>query len=346
MIYIDGSQGEGGGQVLRSALTLAIISGKAVHIDRIRARRPKPGLMAQHLQAVRAAAAVSEAHVEGGKPGSTSLSFEPRRIVSGRFHFEIGTAGSTSLVLQTIVVPLSLAGGISQIRVRGGTHVPWSPSFHYLQRHWLPFMREIGFDFDLVLGAAGFYPQGGGVIHCEVRPARRLAALTITERGACRRIHGISAVARLDPRIAERQRSRAIERLKPVGVPIDITVEELPAGSPGTMLLLAVEFEASRWCFCSLGARGKPAERVADEAIDAFFAFQATDAAVDSFLADQLIIPLALADGVSTLRTAGITQHLVTNVDVVRAFLPVDIAIEGAVGQPGTVRIRGIETGG
>jgi RNA 3'-terminal phosphate cyclase (ATP) len=125
---------------------------------------------------------------------------------------------------------------------------------------------------------------------------------------------------------------------------MDITVEELPAGSPGTMLLLSAEFEASRWCFCSLGARGKPAERVADEAIDAFFAFQATAAAVDSFLADQLIIPLALADGVSTLHTAGITQHLVTNVDVVRAFLPVDIAIEGAVGQSGMVRIRSAGT--
>jgi RNA 3'-phosphate cyclase len=343
MIHIDGSQGEGGGQVLRSALTLAILSGKAVRIERIRARRPKPGLMAQHLQAVRAAAAVCGGRVEGDRPGSSSLTFEPGRIVSGRFHFEIGTAGSTSLVLQTIVAPLSFAGAISEVAIRGGTHVPWSPSFHYLQRHWLPVMRRIGFAVDLKLTAAGFYPQGGGEIRSEIRPASQLTALTLTERGACKRIHGISAVARLDARIAERQRAQAARRLESSGVPVDIRVEQLAAGSPGTMLLLMAEFEAARWAFCALGARGKPAERVADEAVDACFAFQASGAAVDSFLADQLILPLALVPGVSTLRTACITPHLITNVEVVRAFLPVDIVVEGLLGQPGIVRIHGAE---
>jgi RNA 3'-phosphate cyclase len=344
MIHIDGSQGEGGGQVLRSALTLAIISGRTVRVEHIRARRPKPGLMAQHLQAVRAAAAISGAHVEGDQLGSTALLFEPGRIVFGRFHFEIGTAGSTSLVLQTVLVPLSLAGGTSQMTIRGGTHVPWSPSCHYLQWHWMPVMRRIGFDFDLELASAGFYPQGGGEIRTEIRPAKELAALTLTECGACRRIHGISAVARLDLRIAERQRSQAVRRLETLHVPIDIAVEQLPAGSPGSMLLLVAEFEAACWAFCSLGARGKPAERVADEAVKAFLAFHASGAAIDHFLADQLILPLALAPGTSTLSTESITPHLLTNVEVVRAFLPVDIAVEGSIGQRGMVRICGAGT--
>ena len=341
MIHIDGSQGEGGGQVLRSALSLAVLTGKALCIDRIRARRPKPGLMAQHLQAVRAAAAVSEARVKGAEPGSTALEFEPQRLTSGAFHFEIGTAGSTSLVLQTILVPLSLAGGHSQVTIRGGTHVPWSPSFHYLQRQWLPVMRRIGFDFELDLVKAGFYPAGGGEIRCRIRPARQLMALALNERGPCHEIHGISAVAMLNERIAERQRSQVVKRLASQTVPTHIKVEKLPASSPGTMMLLVSQFEASQWCTCSLGARGKTAERVADEAVESFFAFLATGAVVDSFLADQVVLPLALAEGSSILHIASLTQHLMTNVDVIRAFLPVGIEIEGTMGEPGWVRIHG-----
>lgn len=345
MIHIDGSQGEGGGQVLRSALSLAVITGKKVRIDGIRARRPKPGLMAQHLQAVQSAAAISKAQVDGAKLGSTTLTFEPQGLFSGTFHFEIGTAGSTSLVLQTILIPLSLIGGHSRVTIRGGTHVPWSPSFHYLQRHWQPMMRRIGFDFDLELEKAGFYPRGGGEIRCRVRPAGRLDSLTLVDRGACRRITGISAVALLDERIAERQRAQVIKRLGGEALPILIEIRKLAAGSPGTMLLLEAEFEAARWCACSLGARGKPAERVADEAIEAFLAFRATNAAVDSFLADQLILPLALSHGTSELRGDRISQHLITNADVVRAFLPAAIEIQGTVGGPGFVRIQGAPPG-
>jgi RNA 3'-phosphate cyclase len=342
MIHIDGSQGEGGGQVLRSALSLAIITGKAVRIDGIRARRPKPGLMAQHLQAVQAAAAISNAMVEGAKLGSTSLTFEPQGLSSGTFLFEIGTAGSTSLVLQTILVPLSLSGGKSQVTIRGGTHVPWSPSFHYLKCHWQPIMRRLGFDFDLDLVKAGFYPKGGGEIRCRIRPAGRLASLTLAERGICRGITGISAVALLDERIAERQRSQVIKRLGGEAMPILIEIRKLAAGSPGTMLLLEAEFEWSRWCACSLGARGKPAERVADEAVEAFLAFLATGAAVDSFLADQLILALALAQGTSELHCANISQHLLTNAEVIRAFLPAAIEIQGVLGGPGCIRIQGV----
>jgi RNA 3'-phosphate cyclase len=341
MIIIDGSQGEGGGQVLRSALTLSIITGKPLRIHSIRARRPKPGLRAQHLRAVQAAAAVGGARLEGAAPGSTALLFIPQGITPGSFRFDIGTAGSTSLVLQTVLIPLSLASKPSRLAISGGTHVPWSPCFHYLQTQWRPAMREIGFDFELDLERAGFYPQGGGRIHTVIRPAAALEPLCRTRRGACRRISGISLAANLDPKIAERQQQRALKGLSHLEVPVDIELLRLPAHAPGTLLLLLAECEHSRLCAYALGARGKPAETVADEAVGELAGFLATGGAIDPYLADQLLLPLALAPGISELHTARVTEHLVTNAAIVRRFLEGDIAIEGEISQPGIVRITG-----
>ena len=171
MIQIDGSMGEGGGQVLRTALSLSVITGQPVTLTHIRQGRSKPGLMAQHLKAVDAAAAISRASVEGAALGSTQLRFEPGEIRSGRYRFEIGTAGSTLLVLQTIFTPLSLASSASSIIIYGGTHVSWSPSFHYVDLMWLPTLRRMGFDAQLKLDLAGFYPPGGGRISATIRPA-------------------------------------------------------------------------------------------------------------------------------------------------------------------------------
>jgi RNA 3'-phosphate cyclase len=341
MIVIDGSQGEGGGQVLRSALTLSIITGKPLKIHSIRARRPKPGLMAQHLRAVQAAAAVGNAHVEGASPASTSLLFAPQNITSGTFRFDIGTAGSTSLVLQTVLLPLCLAATPSQVFISGGTHVPWSPCWHYLLWQWRPAMQQIGFDFDLELERAGFYPQGGGLICAAIRPAHAPARISFSKRGACRRIAGISAVANLDIGIAERQRRQAVKRLAPLEIPVDLELVRLPAHTRGTLLLLVAECEHSRLCVTSLGARGKPAERVTDEAVDELETYLSSSGAIDPYLADQLLLPLALATGVAELSTARVTQHLVTNAAVVSLFLPVDITIQGDIGEPGLVRIGG-----
>jgi len=207
-IEIDGSIGEGGGQVLRSSLALSLVTGQALHIKNIRSRRPKPGLMPQHLKAVQAAAAIGMARTEGSHLGSQSLVFEPRGIRSGRFDFDIGTAGSTSLVLQTILLPLSVAKEPSSVTVRGGTHVPWSPCFHYLDLHWLRYMRAIGFNVQLAMELAGFYPQGAGIVHAVVQPTTQILPLRLTERGTLKRIHGISAVSNLDVSIAERQRNQ------------------------------------------------------------------------------------------------------------------------------------------
>ncbi|MDE3136942.1 MAG: RNA 3'-terminal phosphate cyclase [Acidobacteriota bacterium] len=341
-VEIDGSMGEGGGQVLRTSLTLAVLTGRALRLENIRARRPKPGLMAQHLKAVEAAAAISGARVEGAKLGSGALLFEPQEIRPGAYSFDIGTAGSTSLVLQTILLPLAFAPEASTVVVTGGTHVPWSPSFHYLDRQWVPYLRQIGFDPHLELEQAGFYPRGGGRVKATVSPSSRRAPLRLLDRGALLRIRGISGVGKLDRAIAERQARRATETLAVACKEIAIDVVEVPAASPGTFLLLLAECEHSQACYCALGARGKRAERVADEAAEGILAFLAGDGAVDPWLADQLVLPLSITSGNSELRTARVTGHLLTNAQVVKLFLPVRIEIAGETGEPGTIRIAGL----
>jgi RNA 3'-terminal phosphate cyclase (ATP) len=339
MITIDGSIGEGGGQVLRSALTLAVMTGQAMQIDQIRAGRSKPGLRAQHLKAVRAAAKVSQAWVEGDEMGSTSLVFKPGEIRRGNYRFDIGTAGSTSLVLQTVFLPLSMSGGASTVTIQGGTHVPWSPCFHYLSLNWLPVLRQIGFQAEMEMSAAGFYPQGGGNIQAKIHPVSQIKPLTLTVRGQLKQISGISAVANLDRHIAERQRNRVVHRLGSRYPLNDLRIQKLPARFKGTFLLLLAEFEDTRACYCALGAKGKRAETVADETIDALEVFMETEAAVDQYLADQLLLPWAFASGPSTLHTCEVTQHLVTNAVVIRAFTPVRIEIDGLLGEPGIVRV-------
>lgn len=253
---------------------------------------------------------------------------------------DIGTAGSTSLVLQTIFLPLALAGAGSTATITGGTHVNWSPSYHYLELQWLPFMRKIGLDADLKLEQAGFYPEGGGRITVAIRPNSAIKPLQLTDRGPLRQIRGISAIANLPRHIAERQREQVIRRMGARYYLSDIRLVQLPARFKGTMMLLLAEFENSQACYFSLGELGKPAERVADEAVDQMEEFLATDGAIDQYLADQLLLPLALARGQSRLRTSAITQHLITNAEVIRQFLPVTIDIAGRLGEPGLISIE------
>ena len=302
LLSIDGSIGEGGGQVLRTSLTLALITCRSFTLDNIRQRRAKPGLMAQHLKAVEAAREVGKATVEGARLGSQSLVFEPTGLYSGEFHFDIGTAGSASLVLQTILPPLSFAAASSTITLIGGTHVPWSPCFHYLEMHWLHYMRKIGFDIRLELNAAGFYPRGGGRVLAKVWPVSRLSSLYLTNRGPLEKIRGISAVSNLDLSVAERQKIQVLKRLRNVSRRIEIEILRLSSPSKGSFLLLLAEFENSQCCFYGLGALGKPAERVADEPVNELLDLLATDGAVDHYLSDQLILPLALAPGLSESR--------------------------------------------
>lgn len=340
MIEIDGSLGEGGGQVLRTSLALSIITHQPFNITHIRARRAKPGLMAQHLKSVEAAATISNASVEGARLNSQELEFHPETVGPGRYHFSIGTAGSTSLVMQTIFIPLALSGGTSHVTISGGTHVPHSPCFHYLDLQWMVYLRRIGYEGQLNMEQAGFYPQGGGKVIATIHPAGELNPLELTQRGSLTKLSGISAVANLNPDIARRQKHRALQRLEPAYPSVKIKTQELMSFTKGTCLLILGEFEENSCCYFSLGERGKPAERVADEAVDAFEAYIKTNAAIDQYLADQLLLPLAFTRGESRLHTSQVTSHLITNAEIIRKFTQTKITIEGNLGEPGWVTIQ------
>jgi RNA 3'-phosphate cyclase len=340
MITIDGSMGEGGGQVLRSALTLSILTGQALKIEQIRARRSRPGLQAQHLQAVRAAAAVSQAQVEGDEKGSSVLTFQPGAVRPGRYIFDIGTAGSTSLVLQTIFLPLCFAPGKSTVTLLGGTHVPFSPPYHFLEWSWLPLMEQLGCRAELSLIQAGFNPGGGGEVKAVIRPVESLAPLDLTQRGRLLRVQGLSAAANLEAEIPKRQKLQALRRVTEQLRDVKIRDAVIQADSPGTFIVLLAEFEQVRACFSALGEKGKRAERVADEAVDALESHLSGEGAVELHLADQILLPLALAKGQAQFTTSVITSHLLTNAQVIEAFLPVRIHVEGQEGGPGRVRIE------
>jgi RNA 3'-terminal phosphate cyclase (ATP) len=343
MIKIDGSLGEGGGQILRTALALSAIESKPFEMFNIRAGRKKPGLAPQHLQCVQAMARICDAEIRGAEIGSTSLKFYPGEIKSGDYCFEIGTAGSVSLVLQTIFLPLSLAKGISSVIIRGGTHVPFSPCFHYLKEQWIFYLKKIGFNIELEMIRAGFYPKGGGEIKIFIKQVKKVCPLVLMERGRLRNARGISAVGNLDLSIAERQKKQAIERISEmfeIKISPEIEVVTMPAFARGTMLLLVCEFENSRCCYFGLGAIGKRAEKVADEACEGLRRFLETKGVIDEHFADQIILPLSLATDTSRFTTPKITQHLLTNAEVIKLFSTAKIDINGNTGEDGEVVIE------
>lgn len=342
-VQIDGSAGEGGGQVLRTSLALSVLTGRPLAITKIRATRSPPGLRPQHLKAVQAAAMVSGGRVEGARLGAVEIFFVPRRVCGGRYRFEIGTAGATSLVFQTLFVPLSFADGPSQVTVAGGTHVPWSPCFEYLAMQWLPAVRGAGYRGSLRLESAGFYPRGGGAIRGDVLPAGELLPMNLMDPGTLQRIRGASVTCGLDTRIAIRQRLRAMERLENVNVPVDIELGSLHGRSPGSVLVLFAELSRTRLCAFALGARGKPAGRVADEAVDELLRALDSHAACDRYLADQLLLPLACVPAASHLSTAEVTPHLLTNAHVIRKFIPIEVHVSGEPGKPGEVWVIGTD---
>ncbi len=340
LVELDGSYGEGGGQILRSSLTLSLLTGKPFRLRNVRARRPKPGLQPQHLMAVRAAAEVGGAQVRGASVGSSDLTFEPGDVSAGAYRFDIRTAGSTGLVLQTLCLPLALRGGApSEVTVIGGTHVTTSPCFHFLQTTWRAYLERMGLRLSLSMRRPGFYPRGGGEVVAHIPPVPGLRGVTLPARGDVM-VHGFSAIAGLPEHVMVRQARRANFRMEQsFGAGTDIR-QEVWAGGPGSVLALVVETEPAPALFFGLGARGKPAEAVADEAADQAVAYlRAAPAAVDAHSADQIVLPLALAEGPSEYTAAEMTQHLLTNVTTIRRFVERDISCEGHLGQPGVVRI-------
>jgi RNA 3'-terminal phosphate cyclase (ATP) len=340
MLELDGSFGEGGGQILRTSLALSLLTGRAFHLRNVRAGRAKPGLQPQHLMSVRAAATIGQAQLRGASLHSTDLVFEPGAVQAGKYRFDVGTAGATGLVLHTLYLPLALRGRTpSELTLIGGTHVSTSPCFHFLDTTWRRYLERCGLRVSLRMNRPGFYPRGGGVVEAFIQPCADLHGIRLRKRDSVR-AGGFSAVAGLDASIARRQARRATFRLQQYGLKARLR-EETWEGAPGTVLAVELDTTPVPTLFFALGARGKPAERVADEAVDQVIAYlDAGDALVDAHSADQIVLPLALAEGPSEYRVAEVTRHLTTNIAVIRRFLERDIVCEGEEGGPGVVRIN------
>jgi RNA 3'-phosphate cyclase len=339
IIDIDGSQGEGGGQVLRTSLALSLITGKAFHLRNIRAGRSKPGLQAQHLMSVKAAAEIGKAKMRGASLGSCDLGFEPGEAQPGEYHFKIGTAGATSLVLHTIYLPLALAGGESRVTIEGGTHVKASPCFDFLKRSWMRYLAALGCNLELALERVGFYPRGGGAIHAIIKPVAALRPFHGLTTPTITTATIVCGTAGLPPHVADRLIETATTGWQELGLAVEAH-RETWTGGPGCMIGIELPTEPAPTFLFSLGEKGKPAEAVADDAVNQIAAFlQAQPLGVDEHSADQLLLPLALAAEPSTFRVSAISSHLLTNAAVIQRFVERDIRCDGVEGEAGEVRI-------
>jgi len=325
MIHIDGSYGEGGGQILRTSLSLSVLTGQPVEIVHIRAGRSKPGLKAQHLAAVQAAAALSAAQVEGAELGSQRLRFTPLcDAAPGEYHFAIGTAGAAALVAQTILLPLALAAGPSRVTITGGTHVPFAPTAEYLEHVYLAGLRRRGLQVRLSMPMAGFFPRGGGKLVLEIQPSA-LSPAAIIERG---RIHSITAyvvTAGLPTDVGERGAGVIRNSLSKLNDKLKIEIRDLASAGQGAAITLVADCESGPVGFSAIGERGKRIETVADEACMGFEAWYTSGAACDEHLADQLVLPQALAAGESRWTTCGVTEHLRSVLWLLPQFLPLKV---------------------
>lgn len=342
MIEIDGSEGEGGGQILRSALALSILTRRPFKLVNIRANRTKPGLQPQHLMCVRAAGVICGGQYKGGSVGSSVLYFEPGPLRSGTYSFSIGTAGATALVLHTVYLPLALQGtGPSEITITGGTHTIHAPCFHFLETTWSAHLARLGIRVNVEMIRPGFYPRGGGEIRAVVHPCARVNGTHLLTCPELTTAGGFSAYAGLPESVGRRQARRLTVRLKSEDVESHIPMEEWEAANPGSVAAVIFRQAPVPPLFFGLGERGKPSESVADDAADEAIAFRDAKCPVDPHSADQILLPLSFSDDASEYRTSEITRHLTTNIETVRKFVDRTIQIEHADGKSGVVRISG-----
>ena len=326
-IVIDGSTGEGGGQILRTSLTLSCITGKSLHIENIRAARRNPGLAKQHLSCVRAACKICNGRAQGATKGSKVLDFQPEPVQSGDFHFDIGSAGSASLVIQTILPALFLADKPSAVTVTGGTHNPMAPPFDFLNETFLPAIETASFGGNCKLIKHGFFPAGGGKISFNIQPWREQSnrIVDLCRQGKEPQIHARIYTAKLPERVAQRQRELLLQSKLNVKNTEHIKVED--SDGPGNCVMIRLCGGERTTVFTAFGMRGKPSEEVISEVLGLTEDFLTSEAAVDRFLADQLLIYMAIAKA-GSFTTNECSSHLQTNMEVIKKLLPVDFSVD------------------
>ena len=348
MIEIDGSYGEGGGQILRTAVSLSALTMKPVRITNIRAGRPKPGLKRQHIAGIEVTGKIVDADIKGLEVGSIVVEFVPRERRGGTIFYDVGTAGSISLVLQATLPPAALSPEPISFKLRGGTDVKWSPPVDYLHNVFAHTLETLGPKIEILQKKRGHYPRGGGEVTCDVTPVSNIKPFEEIESGNLRTVEGISHCVRLPGHVAERQAATAEEMiLNHLEIKSDIVREsylkdEDPHLGPGSGIVIWAESEKGvRVGADALGERGKSAERVGSDAVSQLVTEVSAGMAVDSHLCDMLIPYLAVASGNSKIGVTRITSHLATNIWAVEHILGTRIELQGKIGEPGTVLVEG-----
>ncbi len=350
MISIPGDIMEGGGQVLRFSVALSSVARKQIKVHNIRANRTPSGLRRQHLNAVKAVARLSNAQVEGASLGSKEIFFTPSHIEGGSFNIDVETAGSTSLILQAMMPVAAFADKIVAIEIIGGTNNPMAPPIDYIQKVLLPTIAKMGFRGSIDLLRRGFYPKGQGIIRAEFEPVRDLKPIILTNSGDVKKLYCISYSARLQSHIVERMAKSAKTALYKSGYKdVNTELESLQSNDskcavdPGCGIMLLAELTSGSFLSSSIiGKLGKSAENVGEEAAKNLLMQLESKAPIDKFLADQIIIYISLADGVSRIRTTELTLHTLTCVEIAKRILGVDFTVDGGLGEPATISCKGI----
>lgn len=319
MIEIDGSYGEGGGQILRTSIALCALVQRPLLINNIRVKRAKPGLSYQHIHGIKAMQSLTNATVKGLELGSTKIEFFPESIRSGKYDVKIGTAGSISLILQGVMIPSAFADGLVELTISGGTDVKWSPPIDYVNRVQLKVLEKMGYNAEIETVQRGYYPRGNGRVKVEIRPVKKLKAIDLTERGRLIKIHGISHSLNLPCHVVERMAKTAEEALKDHDR--DIKQECNKGFSTGCGITLWAEFENSIIGASALGELGKRAERVGEEAGKKLLKELTSSAPLDRYMGDQIIPYMALAEGDSKVMVRELTGHLKTNIHITEKIL-------------------------
>jgi RNA 3'-terminal phosphate cyclase (ATP) len=334
VIVIDGSEGEGGGAVVRVSTALAAVTSRSVRVYNIRARRPRSGLSHQHLTAVRAVARISNGTLRGDELGSMELEFSPGRVTGGTFNFDVKTAGSTGLVLQAIMVAAAASEGEIDVTVSGGTDVLWAPTCDYLREVTIPVLEMMGYSARIEIIRRGYYPEGGGRVHAIIEPSE-LRPITL-EESEIHAVRGISHSRNLPVHVAERQAESAMKILRGAGLDVDIMVEDAsgPVGR-GSGITLWAEGN-TRLGAVSLGKPGKRAEKVGSEAAMELLGFIESGSPIDRYMGDQIIPYMALT-GDSRVRTCELTLHAETNILLSEKITGRRFRVEGERGGPATI---------